>query len=438
MTYHVDTGQIREHANAVGGVEGNLRAMSDAGAPDPDAYGELLKALGLPSFVSGSVDSVWDAINTAHTGTGQVENGLRFMATRYDADDDLAAFMLKPTIPVMGPAPSGGGGGGGASINASYAATPSERSVLSGAGILDSGSTTIQALCDGNWVDAALSGVSTVLDAAATVVDPLGSLLAAGIGWAIDHLDPIKGWFDDVTGSPEAVAAKGESWGNIADGMEPLAQSWETSVNTLIGWMSGDAISSYKAQATARIETLRKLKGSSEGAKEALGVVSAIVSFVHSFLRDILASLVGAILSWVAQTVLSLGTLIPWVIGQIGTRIASVVAKCSRYITALTRSGTELGSLLKALKGFADDILKFLNKITPNPNLVPPRHAAPPGPPVPAGPWRPPPGYVPPPRGDHAATPLDGLADIPGQLPWRDSAVNAGTQSGQNATPDED
>ena len=30
MTFEVNTGQIRQHANAVGGIQGNLRAMSDA------------------------------------------------------------------------------------------------------------------------------------------------------------------------------------------------------------------------------------------------------------------------------------------------------------------------------------------------------------------------------------------------------------------------
>lgn len=436
MTFNVDTEQIRTHATAVGGVQGNLAVMSDAGAPDAEAYGALLGLLGLPGAVTGSVDAVWDAINAAHTGTGQVENGLNHMADRYDVDDDMAAFLLKPTVPVIGPAPSsGGGGGGGASIGPSYAASPSERSILSGAGILDSGSTTINALCSGNWVDAALSGVSTVLDAAATAADPLGSLLAAGIGWALDHLNPIKDWFNDVAGNPESVAAKGESWANIAGGMEPLAQSWQDSLDK-IAWMSGDAISSYRAQADARITTLRRLKGSSEGAAQAMDLVAMVVSFVHSFLRDILSSLVGAILSWVAQTVLSLGTLIPWVCSQIATRIASVVGKCSRYVTALTKSGTKLASLLKALKGFGDDILRFLNKITPNPHLYTPRHGGPPGAPVPAGPWRPPPGWTPP-RGDHAKTPWDNLVEIPGNLPWRDSTVNAGSQAGQTGTDDD-
>ena len=160
--------------------------------------------------------------------------------------------------------------------------------------------------------------------------------------------------------------------------------------------------------------------------------------FVHSFLRDILSSLVGAILSWVAQTVLSLGTLIPWVCGQIATRIASVVGKCSRYITALTTSGTKLASLLRALKGFGDDILQLPQQDHPEPQ---PLHPAARRPAVGAGARRPvatparldarPTRSTPTPRG---TTPPTSRATCRGATP----PSTRRTQAGQNATPDPD
>lgn len=434
MTFNVDTDQLRTHANHVGSVESSLGLMADAGSPDEAAYGELLSLLSVPSWVTDSVDSVWEAISQAYVGAGQVENGINHMAARYDADDDLATFLLKPNVPLISQASSPGQSGRPSMGPSGYAAAPEARSKVSGAGILDSGTSTIKAFKDEDWVDVGLSGVSVTLDAAATAADPLGSVLAAGFGWALDHVEPIKGWFDDVTGNPESVAAKGESWGNIANGLDPLADSWQSALDK-IEWMSGEAIASYKAQADARIKTLRRLKGSSESASEALAVLSGIVTFVHNFLRDILASLAGAIISWATQTFLSLGTLIPWVCTQIATRVASVVNKCRKYITALTKSGTKLATLLKSLKTFADDILRFLNKITPNPNIYAPRHAGPPGPQVPAGPWRPPEGWKPP-KPAHAPTPLENLGKVPSDLPWRDAGVNSGVETAKGQTPE--
>ena len=70
---------------------------------------------------------------------------------------------------------------------------PSDRSWHSGTGLLDSTASYCEALASESWVDAALSGVAVGFDVYATVVDPFGSLFAAGIGWIIDHLEPLKG-----------------------------------------------------------------------------------------------------------------------------------------------------------------------------------------------------------------------------------------------------
>ena len=61
---------------------------------------------------------------------------------------------------------------------------------FSGAGLLDSGSQLVSAIESGNWAEGTLAGVGVALDTAATVVDPLGSLIGAGLGWLIDHLEP--------------------------------------------------------------------------------------------------------------------------------------------------------------------------------------------------------------------------------------------------------
>lgn len=69
---------------------------------------------------------------------------------------------------------------------------------FSGAGLLDSGAQLVAAIESGNWVEGGLAAFSTVADTVAAVIDPLGSLIAAGLGWLIDHFEPIKGWFNDL------------------------------------------------------------------------------------------------------------------------------------------------------------------------------------------------------------------------------------------------
>ncbi|WP_392542702.1 hypothetical protein [Oryzobacter telluris] len=296
----------------------------------------------------------------------------------------------------------------------------------SGAGIIDSGYGTINALCSGNWVDAALSGVALVLDAAATAADPLGSALAAGIGWVIDHLNPIKGWFEEVAGNPGGAVAQAQAWGLIAADLGPAATDWGTSAMRMEGGNEGPAVNAYLDWQATHTEAIAALQGAAEGMQQAISVAAGIVGFVHGFLRDVLAQLVGAAISWVAQAVLSFGTLIPWICGQIGTRVAALTAKCSAFVEGLVRSGSTLGDLLSALGTWGKQLLQLLDKIKANPSLhrPTPRHAAPGGPPtnVPPWSWTPPDGYT---RGGRHSAPNPTFPD----------AVRDGVRGGVRDSP---
>lgn len=309
----------------------------------------------------------------------------------------------------------------------------------SGAGIIDSGAQTITALCNGDWVDAALSGVALVLDAAATAADPLGSALAAGIGWVIDHLNPIKGWFEEVAGNPGGAVAQAQTWGLISADLTPAATDWTTSTEGLIKPQAGPAVNAYVGWQETHTAAITELVGATKAMQESISVAAGIVGFVHGFLRDVLAQLVGAAISWVAEAVLSLGTLIPWICGQIATRIAAVTAKCSSFVTGLVRSGSKLDGLLKALGTWCQNVLKVLDKIKTNPNLhrPTPRHRAPDtggAPEVPPWTWRPPDGYDPTPGRHRAPDPTfaDTMADG-GRGAVRDSPYTAGTNATDGA-----
>ncbi|WP_377641368.1 hypothetical protein [Oryzobacter terrae] len=282
----------------------------------------------------------------------------------------------------------------------------------SGAGIIDSGYGTISSLCEGNWVDAGLSGVALVLDAAATAADPIGSALAAGIGWIIDHLNPIKGWFEEVAGNPGGAVAQAQTWGLIAADLAPAAADWTSGATALEGGNEGPAVNAYLGWQQTHTEAIIALEGAALGMQESIAQAAGLVGFVHGFLRDVLAQLIGAAISWVTQAVLSFGTLIPWIIGQIGTRVAAVTARCSNFVTALVRSGSKLGDLLGALGSWGRQLLRLLDKIKTNPALhrPTPRHRAPGGPSTTVPPWRttPPPGWTP--GGRHSA-PQPGFGD---------------------------
>jgi len=246
------------------------------------------------------------------------------------------------------------------------------RSWHTGAGLLDSAVSLGEALHDKSWVDSALSGVALGFDIYATVMDPLGSLFAAGIGWIIDHLDPIKGWFDDLTGNPEAVSAFAGTWLNTSIAIGTVKTDFEADANKKLEGMSGPNIATYRGHVKNEVNKLKILETASSGMSIGFEVCAVIVGFVHGLLRDALAQIVGAICSYVAELVITLGAATPLVIHQASTRVSALAAEIIPKIKGLKNSVNDLDALVSKLKDILNDIPRFLGdrySVPNHPNL---------------------------------------------------------------------
>lgn len=250
--------------------------------------------------------------------------------------------------------------------------TPEDRSALAGTGLLDSGVSLCTALGDKQWLDAALSGIAVGFDVFATVSDPLGSLFAAGIGWIIDHLEPIKGWFDDLTGNPEEVFAFAGTWLNVSYSLGVARFDFERDADTKMGDMTGPGVQAYRRQVKEEIDKLDFLRTASRSVSVGLEVAGTIVGFVHGLLRDALSQIAGAICSYAAEFIFTLGAATPLIIHQASTRVSALVAEIGPKITGLKNSVTDLDSLLHQLRDILNDIPRFLGNrysVPNHPNL---------------------------------------------------------------------
>ncbi len=234
------------------------------------------------------------------------------------------------------------------------------RSWHAGAGLLDSTASYVEAICSDSWVDMALSSVAVAVDTAATVVDPLGSLFAAGIGWVIDHLDPIKSWFDDLTGNPEEVMAFAATWQNVSTYLDGVRTDYLADSRSKLEGMSGPAVDAYRQHVENQGDRISTLSKVSRGISAGYDGMSMLVTFVHGLVRDALASIVGAICSYVAELVITLGAATPLVISQATTRVSALVSEVLPKIKGLTRSGQSLDDIMHTLRDILNDIPRFL------------------------------------------------------------------------------
>ncbi|WP_144784104.1 hypothetical protein [Microbacterium sp. BH-3-3-3] len=233
---------------------------------------------------------------------------------------------------------------------------------FSGAGLLDSGTQLASAIESGNWVEGGLAAFSTVVDTVATAIDPLGSLIAAGLGWLIDHFEPIKGWFNDLTGDAGAVAGFSQTWTNVQNQLNSSADYLDRVVTDLDD-MAGEAIDAYRRFQTDAAAHIRASGQWAGAMATGLQIASTIVQVVHDLVRDILSQLVGSAISWATEAVVTVGIATPWIISQVSTRVASWTAKISGKLTGLLRSCGKLGDLLSELRALMSRGASLLEKV---------------------------------------------------------------------------
>ncbi|ACQ79138.1 rhs protein [Beutenbergia cavernae DSM 12333] len=256
----------------------------------------------------------------------------------------------------------------------SLVVSPTESSPLAGTLLVESVSDLSTSLANGDWLAAGMAGASTALDTVATAMDPLGSLLGAGLGWLMEHLEPLKGWLNDLTGDPGAVGGFAGTWENIATRMSESAESLRTAVSSDLESLEGAAVTSYASFSDDVAAMLAALGGSSGAVAGALRTCATIVQVVHDLVRDALAQLVGSAISWAAQITFTLGLGTPWVISQVSTRVSSLAARVGSKVTALVTSVRNLRgvidslvALLRRTRGTLDDVTARPDAVAPTP-----------------------------------------------------------------------
>ena len=190
---------------------------------------------------------------------------------------------------------------------------------FTGAFLLEDGEALVAAIESGDWVAGGLAAFSAAVDTAAMVSDPLGSLIASGLGWVMEHVEPLRGWMNDLTGDAGEVAGFSQTWSNVATQMTESADELARVVRDFDD-MDGDAIRAYLAFQVEAEKHLRAAGSWAEAMAVGMSIASTIVKIVHDIVRDAIAEVVGSVISYAAELVLTAGLATPLVIEQVATQ----------------------------------------------------------------------------------------------------------------------
>jgi hypothetical protein len=237
----------------------------------------------------------------------------------------------------------------------------------SGLGIVESINDTANGVESGSWVDTTLGGVGVGLDALGLVLDPVGSVVAWGVAWLMEHVQPLSDALDSLAGDPDQVAANASTWKNVAQAVALAAEDLRTGVIRDIADWAGPASTAYRFTAQANFDAIGGLARAAEAIGNGVQIAGALVGAVREIVRDLIAECISTLAvrlpMWLAEIGLTLGIGTPWVAGQVASLVAKWVKRIGGFLEALINSFRKLSPLLTKLDELIEALKDLLRRM---------------------------------------------------------------------------
>lgn len=243
--------------------------------------------------------------------------------------------------------------------NPLIAAPVDNTSAFSGAFLITDSQALAEAIQSGSWIDGGMAAFSVALDTAAAIIDPIGTLIANGLGWLLDHIEPLKGWLNDLTGSASEVEAFAQTWSNVSARMYELGATAMNRLGDLDG-LSGATFDAYRAHVTGLSQHLSSSGTWAGAVSSGLSMASQMVQLAHDIVRDAISQIVGMAVSAAITAVATLGVGAPAVAVQVGTRVSALTPRIGRTVEAVVNAMNKLRSMIQKLTNSAGEALRSL------------------------------------------------------------------------------
>ncbi|GAA1604881.1 WXG100 family type VII secretion target [Actinoplanes couchii] len=210
--------------------------------------------------------------------------------------------------------------------------------------LADSFQSVRQAVDSGSWADQALAGGAFAAETVATVLDPFSALLAGGLGWAMEHFEPLREILDRIAGMPDLVIAHAAAWQTVAADLAGMSGDLATALSTGVSDWQGAAADTYRRLMAHNVDSMGGLSVLATTMASATEAAGNLVAFTRDLVRDLIADLVARVIVWAAEALLVVT--IPVVAAQIASAVAKWSGRIASYVSALITSLTNLTRLL--------------------------------------------------------------------------------------------
>jgi len=188
----------------------------------------------------------------------------------------------------------------------------------------------------------AFAAAAAGLDSLAVVMDPVGELAAAGVGWLIEHVWFLREPLDALAGDPDQIRAQARRWYEASDALHAVARDHRRATAVVTGW-DGAAAHRYRGTVGEHAHRLHLAADAAETVSDEVLTSGAAVGTVRALIRDVIADFVGGLTK---KALLALATTPASAGGSLLAFCAAAAAEAVQLADDITRRLDDLLRLL--------------------------------------------------------------------------------------------
>jgi len=207
-------------------------------------------------------------------------------------------------------------------------------------------------------VELGINIVSAALDTVAFVMDPLAKLIAAGLGWLIEHVSFLKWPLDQVAGNPAEVTNLANELHKIGESLRHTGTELDDTLKSTITQWQGKGHDSFVKSIDDRKGWIAANAKASDVAGYMVETTGALIAAVRTLIRDIITTILGDIIATMlialALAAVTFGASIAVGVGkvvvQVSVQVAAMVAKLAKVVAYAGRTLARLTQLSRLVK----------------------------------------------------------------------------------------
>ncbi len=207
-------------------------------------------------------------------------------------------------------------------------------------------------------VELGINVISAALDTVAFVMDPFAKLIAAGLGWLIEHISFLKWPLDQVAGNPAEVTKLANELHKIGEGLRNTGTELDATLKSTITQWQGEGHDSFTKSIDDRKGWIDANAKASDVAGYMVETTGALIAAVRTLIRDIITTILGDIIATMlialAMAAFTFGASIVAGVTKcvvtVSLQVAAMVAKLFKVVAYAGRTLARLTHLSKLVK----------------------------------------------------------------------------------------